>query len=53
MHFMKKKVTLTLKKDNARFLKKHAKEKKTTMSGIVDDYFELLKRLDKKGSSFI
>ncbi|HUZ60323.1 MAG TPA: DUF6364 family protein [Hanamia sp.] len=47
---MTKKVTLLLKDDNLKFAKKVAKKKGTSMSKMVDDYFALLKRIDKQFS---
>ncbi len=45
---MKQKVTLLLKSTNVRFAKKKAKKKGSSMSKIVDDYFDLLQRIDKQ-----
>ena len=45
---IKQRVTLNFKSTNARFLKKMVKEKKVSISKIVDEYLDLLQRIDKK-----
>lgn len=48
---MTQKVTLLLKSENVNFAKKNAKKMGTSMSKIVDDYLDILKRLDDKMKS--
>lgn len=45
---MTQKVTLLLKSNNISFAKKNAKEKGTSMSKMIDDYLDLLQRIDKQ-----
>ncbi len=45
---MTQKVTLLLKSQNIDFAKKSAKKSGTSMSKIVDEYLDLLQRIDKK-----
>lgn len=47
---MTQKVTLLLKSDNINFAKKNAKRSGRSMSKMVDEYFDLLQRIDKKMS---
>lgn len=47
---MTQKITLLLKSNNIRFAKKAAKEKGTSMSRIVDDYLDLLQRIEKRAA---
>ena len=48
---MTQKVTLLLKSENISFAKKNAKKKGTSMSRMVDDYLDVIKRIDKKMKS--
>ncbi len=45
---MTQKVTLLLKSQNINFAKKSAKKSGTSMSKMVDEYLDLLQRIDKK-----
>ena len=45
---MTQKVTLLLKSNNVQFAKKNAKKKRTSMSKMIDDYLDLLQRIDKQ-----
>jgi hypothetical protein len=45
---MTQKVTLLLKEENIRFAKKSARVSGKSMSKMVDEYLDLLKRIDKK-----
>jgi hypothetical protein len=45
---MTQKVTLLLKSENVNFAKNNAKKMGTSMSKIVDDYLDILKRLDNR-----
>lgn len=45
---MKQRAILNFKSTNAQFLKKMVKEKKVSISKIVDEYLDLLQRIDKK-----
>ena len=47
---MTQKVTLLLKSSNVQFAKKNAKRKGTSMSKMIDEYLDLLQRIDKKMS---
>ncbi|MEP6926683.1 MAG: DUF6364 family protein [Ginsengibacter sp.] len=42
------KVTLLLKDNNIRFAKKNAKQKEVFVSKMIDDYLDLLQRIDKQ-----
>lgn len=44
--FMAQKITLSLKESNVKFAKKQAAKTKNSVSKIVDDYFDLLQRID-------
>jgi Family of unknown function (DUF6364) len=49
---MAQKITLSLKESNVKFAKKEAMRTKKSVSKIVDDYLDLLQRIDavhKKG----
>ena len=50
LFFMTQKVTLLLKGDNVKFAKKIAKKKGKSMSKMIDDYLDLLQRIDKQFS---
>jgi hypothetical protein len=45
---MAQKVTLLLKEENVEFAKKSSKKTGKSMSKTVDEYFDLLKRIDEK-----
>lgn len=45
---MTQKVTLLLKSENVSFAKKSAKKSGRSMSKMVDEYLDILKRIDKK-----
>lgn len=45
---MTQKVTLLLKSQNISFAKKSAKKSGTSMSKMIDEYLDLLQRIDKK-----
>ena len=45
---MTQKVTLLLKSNNIRFAKKNAKGKGKSMSKMIDEYLDLLQRIDKQ-----
>jgi hypothetical protein len=45
---MTQKVTLLLKSSNVKFAKQSAKQKGKSMSKMVDEYLDLLQRIDKK-----
>lgn len=47
---MTQKVTLLLKSENIRFAKKSAKKSGRSMSKMVDEYLDLLQKIDKKMS---
>ena len=47
---MTQRVTLLLKSKNVLFAKKTAEKKGKSMSKIVDDYFDLLQRIEKKAA---
>ena len=44
--FMAQKITLSLKESNVKFVKNHALKTQKSVSKIVDDYLELLKKID-------
>lgn len=48
---MAQKVTLLFKEENVNFAKKEAKRRGTSMSKMLDEYLDLLKRIDKKMKS--
>ena len=43
---MAQKITLSLKESNVKFIKKHALTSGTSVSKIVDDYLDLLHKID-------
>ena len=48
---MSQKVTLLFKEENVNFAKKEAKRRGTSMSKMMDEYLDLLKKIDKKMKS--
>jgi len=48
---MAQKVTLLFKEENVDFAKREAKRRGTSMSRMLDEYLDLLKRIDKKMKS--
>jgi Family of unknown function (DUF6364) len=43
---MAQKITLSLKESNVKFAKKHAGKTKVSISKMVDEYLDLLQRID-------
>ncbi len=56
---MKQKITLSLSDKSVKFVKKYAKERKSSVSEITDHYFETLRKieeantLNKKKDAFV
>jgi hypothetical protein len=48
---MSQKVTLLFKEENVNFAKKEARRRGTSMSKMMDEYLDLLKKIDKKMKS--
>jgi hypothetical protein len=45
---MKQRITLYLKPENILFAKKHAAQNNISVSKMIDDYLDLLQKIEKK-----